>query len=137
MSTDDCLAVARRIYDAFARRDIPAFLALLSEDIDWSQPTNVPIPTSGAWPGLAGVQEWLRRGNEAEEIAVLEPREFIGTGETVAVYGHTIVVARPTGRRYATDFVHWMQIREGKIVRFQEFFDTYAAAQAFAQDVVA
>jgi ketosteroid isomerase-like protein len=32
---------------------------------------------------------------------------------------------------YETDFVHLVTFRDGKIARFQEFFDTYAASEAF------
>ena len=30
-----------------------------------------------------------------------------------------------------TDFVHLIALRHGRVARFQEFFDTYAAAEAF------
>ena len=32
---------------------------------------------------------------------------------------------------YKTDFVHVVTFRDGKIARFQEFFDTYVAGEAF------
>jgi uncharacterized protein len=47
------------------------------------------------------------------------------------VIGHTTCRAIPTGRTYETDFVHLVRLRDGKVVRFQEFFDTWAAAEAF------
>jgi ketosteroid isomerase-like protein len=40
-------------------------------------------------------------------------------------------MARPTGRIYESDFVHLVTFKDGKIVRFQEFFDTYLAGEAF------
>lgn len=45
--------------------------------------------------------------------------------------GHTKVVARSTGTAYATDFVHPVTVADGKVVRFQEFFDTWIAAEVF------
>ena len=51
--------------------------------------------------------------------------------DTVAVVGYTKCLAKPTGRSYETDFADLITIKDGKIVRFQEFFDTYAAAEAF------
>jgi ketosteroid isomerase-like protein len=38
---------------------------------------------------------------------------------------------RSTGKVYETDFVHLIDLRNGRVARFQEFFDTYAAAEAF------
>jgi ketosteroid isomerase-like protein len=32
---------------------------------------------------------------------------------------------------YESDFVHWAVIKNNKIVKFQEFFDTYIAGEAF------
>jgi ketosteroid isomerase-like protein len=32
---------------------------------------------------------------------------------------------------YDMDFVHLVEVRDGRVVRFQEFFDTWTAAQAF------
>jgi hypothetical protein len=45
--------------------------------------------------------------------------------------GHTKCLAKPTGKTYDTDFVHLFTFREGKIIRFKEFFDTYIAGEAF------
>jgi hypothetical protein len=41
---------------------------------------------------------------------------------------------RRTGKTYSTDFAHVVTIKDGKIARFQEFFDTFAAAEAFKPD---
>ena len=49
----------------------------------------------------------------------------------MAVVGHTTCRARPTGRIYETDFVYLITFRKGTVARFQEFFDTFAAAEAF------
>ena len=70
-------------------------------------------------------------GRDAEEILVLEPKAFLTGPDTVAAVGFTRCLARATGRTYETDFVHLVTLRGGKVVRFQEFFDTFAAAEAF------
>jgi ketosteroid isomerase-like protein len=56
-------------------------------------------------------------------------RRFVAQDDTVAVVGHTRCVAKPTGKSYETDFVHLVTLEDGKITRFQEFFDTWAAAE--------
>jgi len=73
----------------------------------------------------------IRIGSQLEEILVLEPRHFLSDGDKVAVVGYTKCLAKPTGRTYDTEFVHLIFLREGKIIRFWEFFDTYAAGEAF------
>jgi len=129
--TGDTLAVVQAAYRAFASRDIESLLALLAPDVEWGEPDNPAIPSSGTRHGIDGVREWLRIGNDTEEIVALEPRRFIAQDDAVAVIGRTTVRARPTGRTYGTDFVHLVVVQDGRIRRFQEFFDTAAAAEAF------
>ncbi len=125
------LAVVQAAYRAFAGRDIESLLALLTADVEWGEPDNPAIPSSGTRNGVDGVREWLRIGSGTEEILAFEPRRFIAQDDAVAVIGRTTVRARPTGRTYETDFVHLVLVRDGRIRWFQEFFDTAAAADAF------
>lgn len=123
--------MVRGLYAAFRRGDVPALLSSISDQVEWSEPANPFNPAAGTRRGHAGVIEWLRIGHEAEEILVLEPSEFIVDEDTVAVVGHSTCRVRATGRSYDTDFVHLIRVTAGRIDRFQEFFDTYAAAEAF------
>ncbi len=123
--------IVLQLYEAFRRGDVSGIVALLSPDVEWSEPENPFNPAAGTRRGEAGFLEWLRVGHEAEEILVLEPRQILSNPDSVAVVGHSKCLAKPTGRTYDTDFVHVVTFRDGKIVRFQEFFDTFAAAEAF------
>jgi uncharacterized protein len=125
------IAAVQGLYAAFLKGDVQAILAVLSADVEWGEPDNPFNPAAGTRRGHAGFLEWLRIGKESEDVLRLEPRQFLAGGETVAVVGHTMCRAKPTGRTYDTDFVHVITFRDGTIVRFQEFFDTYAAAEAF------
>jgi ketosteroid isomerase-like protein len=127
----DSLALVRAAYRAFAARDVETLLGMLAPDVIWGEPPNPFIPSGGTRIGLAGVREWLRVGNESEAILAFEPSRFLADGDSVAVVGRTKVQARPTGKVYDTDFVHLVTVAHGRIVRFQEFFDTWAAAEAF------
>lgn len=129
--TTSHVQVVKDLYASFGRRDMAAILAVLSLDVEWGEPENPYNPASGVRHGHAGFLEWARIGGQAEEVLALEPRQFLVSDDTVAVVGHTRCLARPTGRTYETDFVHLVTFRDGKIVRFQEFFDTYAAGEAF------
>jgi ketosteroid isomerase-like protein len=123
--------IVRDVYAAFGRRDVGAILAMLSPDVEWGEPENPYNPAGGTRHGYAGFLEWVRIGSEAEDILALEPRQFLTDADTVAVVGHVQCRARATGKTYATDFVHLVTLDQGRIVRFQEFFDTYAAGEAF------
>lgn len=128
------IAAVRQLYSAFRIGNVRAILDVLSDDIEWGEPENPFNPAAGTRRGHAGFLEWLRIGREAEEVLVLEPRQFIADGDTVAVVGQTKCRVRSTGRTYETDFVHLIAFQGERITRFQEFFDTYAAGEAFRTD---
>jgi len=131
---DEAMANVRRVqrlYAAFAHRDLPAILAMLSPEVEWSEPEHPLNPCGGTRHGHAGFLEWARTGNDAEDVLSLEPREFLTSAASVAVVGRTRCRVKSTGREYETDFVHLVSFRQGKVVRFQEFFDTFAAGEAF------
>ena len=119
------------MYAAFAKRDINEILNMLSPEVVWEEPTNPFNPAAGTRHGKAGFLEWLKVGRQSEEILDLQSKQFLTDNDTVAVVGYTKCLAKSTGKSYETDFVHLVTLKDGKIIRFQEFFDTYAAAEAF------
>ena len=123
--------LARSLYAAFARRDLAAILAVLSPDVEWTEPENPFNPTAGMHRGHDGFLEWANIGNASEEILALDVKRFLADGDTVAAVGWIKCRARQTGRIYESDFVHIIVVAGGRVVRFQEFFDTYAAGEAF------
>lgn len=125
------VAVVQRLYAAFAARDIPAMVALLTEDVEWGEPPNPYNPAGGTWRGHAGFLQWVEIGSKAEEILILEPRKMLVDDDSVAVVGFMKVRANATGKIYESDWVHLVAVRDGKVARFQEFFDTYVAGEAF------
>jgi ketosteroid isomerase-like protein len=130
-STARNIETVRQLYDAFRRGDVTAILTRLAPDVEWSEPDNPFNPAAGTRRGEAGFLEWLRAGHASEEILIIEPRQFLSDDSSVAVVGYSQCRAKATGRVYETDFVHVVTFRDGKIVKFQEFFDTFAAAEAF------
>lgn len=64
-------------------------------------------------------------------MLMLEPQHFLTGGDRIAVVGRTRCRAKPTGKTYDTDFVHVITFKDRQIIKFQEFFDTFAAAEAF------
>lgn len=125
------IELVKELYNAFSKRNINALLELLSEDIEWGEPENPFNPAGGTRRGHNGFIEWLNIGKDAEDILVLEPKKFLCDFDSVAVLGYMKCKAKTTGKIYESDFVHFVVIKGGKIVKFQEFFDTYLAGEAF------
>jgi ketosteroid isomerase-like protein len=125
------IEIVQQLYKAFAERSIPEILDMLTADVEWSEPPNPYNPTGGTRRGHDGFLQWIDVGGHAEDILVLEPRKMLVDEDSVAVVGYLKCRAIATGRVYESDFVHLVTFREGKVARFQEFFDTYAAGEAF------
>jgi len=125
------IQIVQKVYLDFSKRDIPAILALLSPDVEWSEPSNPFNPAGGTRCGHSGFLEWAQIGNQCEDILILEPRQFLTQDNTVAAVGYMKCRAQSTGKVYESDFVHLVTVKNGQITRFHEFFDTYIAGEAF------
>ena len=130
-STVNNVSQVQKVYAAFLKRDFETILATLSHDIEWGEPANPFNPAAGTRYGHDGFLEWVQIGRDSEEILTLEPRKFLTDRDSVAVIGFTKCLAKSTNRVYETDFVHLFTFKDDKIIKFQEFFDTYLAAEAF------
>ena len=134
MSEQENIKLVQGIYSAFLRGDIPAVLSVMSEDIDFYEPGDGAYPTSGRRKGLAEMKEFFRILDESTKFETFEPREYIAQGEKVVVLGTYTGIAKPTGRRFGMDWAMVWTIRGGKAVKFHEYTDTLAGANAFRKE---
>ena len=127
-------AVVRGIYQSFLSKDLPAVLAVLTEDVEWTLYGSPAIPFAGTRHGREAVAEWFGILADTVEFRRFEPGEFefVAQGDTVVVQGNEQVTAKATGRAFDQQWVQFMTLRDGKVARFREFTDTAAVNSAFA-----
>jgi uncharacterized protein len=130
---EENINIVKKLYEAFGRHDINAILAMLSPDVEWGEPSNPFNPAGGTRHGHAGFLEWINIGRQSEEILILQPHRMLTDHDSVAVVGYMKCLALPTGKTYESDFVHFVTLESGKVTKFQEFFDTHIAGEAFRQ----
>lgn len=130
-SREENIQLVQGLYSAFARGDIDTIIGMLRSDVIWTEPENPFNPAGGTRHGHQGFLEWMTIGRQAEDILVLEPKKMLTDDDSVAVVGYLKCRTTQTGKTYESDFIHLLTIKDGKIARFQEFFDTYAAGEAF------
>jgi hypothetical protein len=128
---EENIALVQALYAAFTNRDINVILSMLSQEVEWGEPSNPFNPAGGTRYGHQGFLEWVNIGRQAEEILALNPQKFLTDSDSVAVVGNMKCCAISTGKIYESDFVHLVTIKNGKIIKFQEFFDTFIAGEAF------
>lgn len=114
-------------YAAFGRGDIDALLATLDPAVEWITPGPSDLPSAGTRRGREAVREFFRIIDEMYTFERFEPKTFIAQGEHVIVLGDNTATVKATGSRITESWAHHMVVRNGKVVRFEEFLDTSAA----------
>ena len=124
--------LVQNMYAAFGRGDVPALLANMTDDIEWTMNGTLDLPYMGTFRGKAAVAQWFGHVAQADDIQVFEPREFFAGADHVTVLGWERTRALPGGGVFEAHWMHLMTMREGKLARFVGLYDTAAAAQARA-----
>ena len=134
MSEAQNTKVVQDSYAAFLRRDIPALLELMSDDIQWEPVIGAGrhVPFAGQRAGKSQVAEFFRLVSETEDFEQFEPREFVAQGDKVVTLGHYRAVTKSTGKRFESDFVMVFTLRDGKVIKFQEFTDSAGINATFS-----
>lgn len=126
--------LAKDIYAAFGRGDIPAVLAAFHSEIEWRQAEGNPYrPDGAAWVGPQAVLEnlFMRLGSEWEGFTV-----HVGTvhdaGEHVVMEGRYTGLYKPSGKSVDAQMCHVLRFRGGKLLKFQQYVDTGQLQTAMA-----
>jgi ketosteroid isomerase-like protein len=115
------VSVLRGAYEAFARGDIPAVLAVMDPAIVWHCPTELPF--GGTFCGPEEVVGYFQTLAEAFDALAVVPERFLDAGpEAVVVEGHDRAVV--AGEAADIAFLHLATLRDGKLVAFREYLDS-------------
>ena len=132
MSEQANLRVVQNLYAAFGGGDMPGILATLDEEVDWLfNGRTSDVPFAGHYRGHEGMLRFFGTVGPLVEIHEFGPTEVHTFGDHVLALGHERVGVRATGKRFGTDWIHFFTVRDGKIVRLREYYDTATMAEAF------
>lgn len=118
-----------RLYDDFGRGDIPAVLGRLDPRVEWIVMDGSPYPGTYTGPDAVLNGIFMRLGTEWEGFGV-EPHEYLDAGEHVVALGRYNGSYRTTGRSMSAAFAHVWTLRDGRVVRFRQYFDTRKMVEA-------
>jgi ketosteroid isomerase-like protein len=122
--------LVRGLYEAFKRGDIGTLLAGLTSNVEWITPGPSEIPLSGRRTGREEVSQFFQLLSDEEEIQEFVVEHYLADNNIVAALGRYRAKVRATGRTTASSFVHIFAVVNGKVSRFEEFFDTAGALLA-------
>ena len=124
-------AIVQQAYDNFRAGRIDKLLALLSKDISWTLPEIKGVPLGGKKNGLAAIGEFFVLINDLEESLLFETSALIAEDNKVVALGRYSWRVRSTRQKYKSDYAHVWTFSNGKVIAFQEYFDTAALREGF------
>ncbi len=126
MST--ALDTVRAAYQAFGKGDIPAVLAILADDIRWTEAEGGPYGGTYVGPQAVLEQVFMKLGGEWDGFSAI-PAEFIANGDTVVALGEYSATFKATGKSFKAPFAHVWRFQAGKVAAFQQYTDTHLHRQ--------
>ena len=122
--------IIAELYEALARRDLPAIMRLVDPGIVVSQ-TEL-LPWGGEFHGVEGAQQFFTELFSCVE-SLLAVEEFVDAGERVIVIGSARGRVRATGAQFNVRAVHVWTVRGGRGIRFEPHVDTPKMLEALGR----
>lgn len=123
--TSKNIETVQSLYAAFGRRDIPAVLALLREDVEWRHAAGDPgVPWFTPRRGRAEVAKFFA-GFAALDHRRFEPASFLEGPNQVAVVIRAEIAVRATGKVINDSVMHLFTFDpEGRVASLHYYVDT-------------
>jgi len=125
--------VVRRQYIASATGDLAALRATLAPDVEWTEMAGFPL--AGTYRTPEGVTSHVMEalGRDWESWIAHDDR-YVVDGENVVVLARYTARNKATGNMLNARVAHHFVVREGAIVRFEQFVDTALVRDAATPD---
>lgn len=133
MNTETNIQLVKDFFGAIGRGDRAGVLALVAEDIEWIIPGR-GWPLAGIHRGLRGLAAVLQKASDEVEMTYPTPPAYLAQGERVLVVGVATGRIKATSKPFRDEWVFDLTVRDGKVLRIQEYIDTQALAQAAQPD---
>ena len=127
----DNSTIIRGIYEALARGDIAAVLGALHERVEWNEAEHFTL-----WPGgpvigpQAVLSQVIARLPQTVDGFSINVGRIVAAGDVVVVEARYTGTAKATGKPVDSQVAHVWDLRDSKVVRFQQYTDTWQFAQA-------
>jgi ketosteroid isomerase-like protein len=133
---DRNVEIIRNLYERYTIGDGPeCVLDSLADDVQWRSagPPNL-LAFARSRQGRDEVRAYFEALHEDWQMISYKVNELIGQRDRVVALADICFCHRKTGKLVATAKADVFRLRDGKIVDFCEFFDTWAAVEAATED---
>ena len=128
----EAVDVIRRVYEGFDRGDLSPLLESLDPQVEWNEAEHVTFWPGAAFHGPDAIVEGLfaRIAPTFGRTWTVHVDRLLACGDTVIMQGRYRGTARATGSELSPQVAHIWDLVGDKIVRFQQYTDTWLFAQA-------
>jgi uncharacterized protein len=121
----DQTATARRLYEAFAARDLGALRDALADDFVGHVSDGMPLGVGGEHSGPeAMIRDVWGKVFGTYEVHVDAERFYPSGDDHVVAVGHYRGTVRASGQPIEAAFAHVLTIRDGRIAHLHQITDT-------------
>ncbi len=111
----------RSAYAAFNRGDFDAAVAVLSPDIEWTEPPE--FPGGGTYHGREAVKKYLIHSRAGWVEGSSEPERFIESGNRIVVFVRARFHDKQNPEWHEVELADVYTIHKGQIVQMRAFAD--------------
>ncbi|MEM9633016.1 MAG: nuclear transport factor 2 family protein [Pseudomonadota bacterium] len=116
-------------YAGSDNRDLEAMLVPITVETAWTEMAG--FPCAGTYHGPQEIVENVFKAlGEAWENYTLKVERILDAGDTIIGVGTYSGTYRKTGKHMEARVTHVWDLKDGKVVRFEQFTDTLLVAEA-------
>ncbi|MEU0897746.1 nuclear transport factor 2 family protein [Streptomyces massasporeus] len=134
MTTESPAQTVQRLFPLLAEGKGAEAAALFADSVSFSipHPPGIPwVPEVDSAEGMRTFFDLLQTHVRAKEFDL---RQIIAEGDDVVLIGRMVSEVRKTGRDIDTAFALHTTVRDGRIIRYHLYEDSYAVAEAYFGD---
>lgn len=118
---NDAKTIVKRMFAAFAARDLDALLETVHPDSRWTYVGANPQLSRAEFSGRAKVRGFFERILERLDITAFNTDQFVVDGETVVIFGSEAGTVKATGQPFRNEWSQKYVVKDGLIVEMAEY----------------
>ena len=117
---------------AMGKGDMDTMASLMANDMVWHNEGDKSLPWIGPWEGKEAIFKFLGTFGANFQTTEWQNEDAFASGDTVAVFGKMNAITTKSGKSTgAFTFALRAKVRDGKVVLWNWFEDSYAVSQAY------
>ena len=128
MGNDEHVQKIQSIYASFAKGDLAAITAQLTDDVEWITHLPTSVPWSGNYSGRDNVPNFFAAIFNSVEVTAFEIGDFVSHGDTVVSLGKFGCRINASGKELLSDWVFIWKFEGDLVASYEQFHDEKIAA---------